>query len=391
MESVSIATVFARHRTRKFHLGSVDIGGDAPISVQSMTNTPTCDVRATLRQVRVLAGAGCDLVRIAVPDSDAIVALARIVTQSPLPVIADIHFDYQLAIAACEAGAHGVRINPGNIGGERNLAAVARSAAKHGTVIRVGVNGGSLEPELRRRYGGATADALVESALRSCAVVEEQGCAKIKVSLKSSSPRETVEAYRLFAARSNYPLHLGLTEAGPLLSGTVKSAVAIGCLLFEGIGDTIRVSLTAPPVEEVKIGIRILEAVGHRHGAPELISCPTCARTGVALIPIVRAVEREIDALKRRGLRIALRKIAIMGCVVNGPGEARDADVGIAAGKGKGVLFRYGKVCKSLREEEILPCILAELRAAALPRTAEETPAGVTSETSCRQSRLGGG
>jgi (E)-4-hydroxy-3-methylbut-2-enyl-diphosphate synthase len=288
-------------------------------------------------------------------------------------VIADVHFDYRLAIAAIEAGAHGIRINPGNIGGPRRLMAVARAAVKHDAVVRVGVNGASLEPELRRRFNGVTAEALVESALHNCQLLADQGCAKIKVSLKSSSVRETVEAYRIFAGLSDYPLHLGLTEAGPLLPGVVKSAVTIGCLLLDGIGDTIRVSLTAPPSEEVKIGIRILEATGHRAAAPELISCPTCARTQIALIPLVRTVAKEIESLKRRGFRIGLGKIAIMGCVVNGPGEARDADLGVAGGHGKGVLFKRGRVCRTLQESEILPCLLAELRAAAVHSVPETT------------------
>ncbi len=353
--------------TRAFNLGGVRIGGGAPVTVQSMTNTDTRDAAATLAQIRELAAAGCDIVRVAVPDEAAASAVKAIVAGSPIPVIADIHFDYRLAVAAMESGAHGIRINPGNIGEAWKLKEVVRVAVERGVPVRVGVNGGSLEKERLARFGGATPEALVESALLSCARVEEAGCSAIKVSLKSSSVPDTVRAYRLFAARTDYPLHIGVTEAGTLLGGTVKSAAGIGALLLDGIGETLRVSLTAPPVDEVNIGIRILEAVGLREAHPEIISCPTCGRTQIALLPIVAAVENEIARLKKEGLEIRLRKVAIMGCVVNGPGEARDADIGIAGGNGSGVLFRQGKVVQSLSEAELLPAILAEIRAAAVP------------------------
>ena len=346
-------------------LGTVRIGGGAPVSVQSMTNTDTRDVAATLVQIRELAGAGCDIIRVAVPDPASAAAVKEIVAGSPLPVIADIHFDYRLAVAAMESGAHGIRINPGNIGEEWKLKEVVSVAVERGVPIRVGVNGGSLEEELLKQYGGATPEALVESALRSCARVEEAGCHAIKVSLKSSSVPDTVKASRLFAARTDYPLHLGVTEAGTLLGGTVKSAAGIGALLLDGIGDTLRVSLTGPCVDEVNVGIRILEAVGLREAHPEIVSCPTCGRTKIGLVPIVTAVENEVARLKKAGKTIRLRKIAIMGCVVNGPGEARDADLGIAGGIGKGVLFKNGKIERTLPEAELLPALLEEIRAAA--------------------------
>ena len=353
--------------TRSFMLGTVRIGGGAPVSVQSMTNTDTRDVAATLAQIRELAAAGCDIIRVAVPDQAAAAAVREIVAGSPIPVIADIHFDYRLAVAAMESGAHGIRINPGNIGEEWKLQEVVRVAVERGVPVRVGVNGGSLEEELLRQYGGATPEALVESAVRSCARVEAAGCRNIKVSLKSSSVPDTVQAYRLFAARTDYPLHLGVTEAGTLLGGTVKSAAGIGALLLDGIGDTLRVSLTGPCVDEVNVGIRILEAVGLREAHPEIVSCPTCGRTKIGLVPIVTAVENEVARLKKAGMTIRLRKIAIMGCVVNGPGEARDADLGIAGGVSKGVLFKNGKIERTLPEAELLPALLAEIRAAAGP------------------------
>ena len=353
--------------TRSFQLGHVPIGGGAPVSVQSMTNAEAHDAAATLRQIAELAAAGCQIVRTAVPDADAVPVFAEIVRHSPLPVIADIHFDYRLAVAAIGAGACGVRINPGNVGARWKVEEIARAAAAHGIPVRVGVNAGSLEKALLTRFGGAAPEALVASALRGCEAVEKGGCSKIKVSLKSSSVPATVAAYRLFAARTDYPLHIGITEAGTRRGGIVKSAVGIGCLLLEGIGDTLRVSLTAPPVEEVRVGIRILEAAGLREACPELVSCPTCGRTQIDLVALSEAVEAEIDRLKAAGNRIDLRKIAVMGCVVNGPGEARDADLGIAGGVGKGVLFKHGKVLKTVPESELLPALLAEIRAAARP------------------------
>ncbi|MFA4944758.1 MAG: flavodoxin-dependent (E)-4-hydroxy-3-methylbut-2-enyl-diphosphate synthase [Lentisphaeria bacterium] len=358
---------FPRRATRAIRVGSVAIGGGAPVSVQSMTNTDTRNVPATLAQIQELAAAGCEIVRCAVPDAAAVAGLRALVAASPLPVIADIHFDYKLALAALAAGAAGVRVNPGNLGGRAKLAAVAQAAARAGAAVRIGVNGGSLEKRLLAKHGGATAAALVESAAASCAVAADAGCANLKVSLKSSSVPATVAACRLFAARCDWPQHIGITEAGTFLGGAIKSAAGLGCLLLEGIGDTLRVSLTAPPAEEARVGIRILEACGLRQAQPELVSCPTCGRTQIALQPLAEAVEREIDRLKAAGWRFKLRKVAIMGCVVNGPGEARDADLGIAGGAGRGVLFKHGQVVATLPEAELLPALLRELRAAAVP------------------------
>ncbi len=357
----------ARRRTRTVRVGPVAVGGDAPVTVQSMTKTSTHDRAATAAQIHELAAAGCDIVRVAVPDFRAVRALARLVSESPIPVVADVHFDARLALESIAAGVHAVRINPGNLKGPGKLFEIARAAAAAGAALRVGVNSGSLEPELRRTYGGATPEALAESAVRACRRIEETGFGNIKVSIKSSSVRVTVAANRLFAARTDYPLHLGVTEAGTRENGIVKSAVGIGALLLEGIGDTIRVSLTAPPVEEVEAGLRILEACGLRKTGPDIVACPTCGRTEIALFPLARAVEREVRRLRAAGYRFPFAKIAVMGCPVNGPGEARDADIGIAGGKGKGLLFKHGRVVATLPEAELLPALVRELRAAAIP------------------------
>jgi (E)-4-hydroxy-3-methylbut-2-enyl-diphosphate synthase len=327
-----------------------------------MTNTDTRDAAATLTQIRELAAAGCEIVRVAVPDRRALDALPDIVADSPVPVIADIHFNHRLALGALAAGVHGLRVNPGTIRSRAGLARIAEAAAERSVPVRVGVNAGSLEPDLLAASGTATPEAMVASALRHCAFFEERGCRHLKVSLKASSVPVTVAAYRLFAAQTDYPLHVGITEAGSVASGTVKSAVGIGALLLEGIGDTVRVSLTGPPREEVIVARRILEAAGLRAAEPEIVSCPTCGRTGIPVETLVAAVEREIDSLKAAGQRIRLKKVAIMGCVVNGPGEARDADVGVAGGKGKGVLFRHGEIVRSVPAAELLPCLLAEIR-----------------------------
>jgi len=349
-------------KTRSFMLGSVSVGGSASVSVQSMTKTDTRDPGATLTQIAELADAGCEIVRVAVPDRDAASCLRGIAAESRIPVVADVHFSHGLALAAVEAGAHGLRINPGNIGDPAKVREIAAAAAGKGIPIRIGVNSGSLEPEIRERHGGVTPEAMVESALRHCELVERAGCHRLKVSLKSSDVRTTVAACRIFAARTDYPLHLGVTEAGTPAAGIVKSAAAIGCLLLEGIGDTLRVSLTAPPVEEVKAGIRILESVGRRDACPEIISCPTCGRTRIELLPLVNAVEEEILRLRAAGAEIRLKKIAVMGCAVNGPGEAREADLGVAGGEGRGILFKYGKVLERLPEQDLLPALIAEIR-----------------------------
>jgi len=355
--------------TRQIFVGRVAVGGGAPVPVQTMTTTDPRDATATLAQIREVAAAGCDLVRVTVPDDAAVDALRQVAAASPLPVIADIHFDPRLAIAAMAAGAHGVRVNPGNLGGAAALAEVGRAAAGHNVAVRVGVNGGSLEARFRAQGAkGDDAGALAASALEACAVLDGVGCRQVKVSLKSSSVPATVEACRAFARQSDYPLHLGVTEAGPPSVGIIKSAVALGCLLLEGIGDTIRVSLTAPPVEEIRAGIRILEACGLRKARPEIISCPTCGRTQIDLFGLVAAVEAELERLRLAGQQLDLDKVAIMGCVVNGPGEARDADLGLAGGPGKGVIFRHGEVIGSWPEAELLPAFLDQLRRHLRPR-----------------------
>lgn len=345
-----------RAETRPVRIGSVQVGGGAPISVQSMTNTDTRDVEATLAQIRRLAAAGCEIVRVAVPDMEAAKAFARIKKQSPLPLVADIHFDYRLALAALEGGADGLRLNPGNIGGADKVRQVVREAAARGVPIRIGVNAGSLEKDLLARYGHPTADAMVESALRHVMILEEMGFHDIKISLKSSHLPTMIEANRKMAQLRNYPLHIGVTEAGPLQIGVIRSAVGIGALLAEGIGDTIRVSLTGDPVEEVRVGFEILKALGLRQRGVEFISCPTCGRTEIDLIGTALAVYERLKDLDRP------LKVAVMGCVVNGPGEAREADVGLAGGRGRAVIFRRGKVVRTVKEEEMVEELWREIQ-----------------------------
>ncbi len=346
------------------------VGGGSPVTVQSMANTDTRDARGTLRQIRELAKAGCDIIRVAVPDSIAAGKLPEIINGSPIPVVADIHFDYRLALMAIEAGVHAIRINPGNIGDEKKVRAVAEAAGEKDIPIRVGANSGSLPREFMMKFkpgmprlDEALSDALVKSALEECRILEKYGFRKIKVSLKASDVPATVMAYRKFSEESDYPLHLGITEAGTLARGTVKSAVGIGALLLDGIGDTIRVSLTADPVEEVKTGIMILESAGARRACPEIVSCPTCGRTEINLIGLAGKIESEIERIRKSGKKIRLRKIAVMGCAVNGPGEARDADIGIAGGKkGKAVVFRKGKPAGVFTEAKALEILRKELR-----------------------------
>jgi (E)-4-hydroxy-3-methylbut-2-enyl-diphosphate synthase len=347
--------VIQRRATRQIRVGGVPVGGLAPIAVQSMTNTPTLDVAATAAQIRRLQEAGCDIVRVAVPDADAAAALTRIKEQARIPVIADIHFDYRLAVAAARSGADGLRINPGNIGGVKKIRAVVDCARDCGIPIRIGVNAGSLEKDILKKYNGVTAEGMVESALRHIEMLRSLDFHEIKVSLKASDVSRTVAAYRLLSGRTDLPLHLGVTEAGTLFSGLVKSALGIGMLLAEGIGDTLRVSLTRDPVEEVRAGFEILRALGIRLRGPEIIACPTCGRTRIDLFGIVEQVER---ALARVTAPI---KIAIMGCVVNGPGEAREADIGIAGGEGVGVLFRKGRVVKKFPEDRLVEVLLEEV------------------------------
>ncbi|MBO4301441.1 MAG: flavodoxin-dependent (E)-4-hydroxy-3-methylbut-2-enyl-diphosphate synthase [Desulfovibrio sp.] len=344
-------------RTRIIRLGSLSIGGGEPVVVQSMTNTDTRDVSATLSQIARLEARGCEAVRLAVPDMAAARALAAIREGTGLPLIADIHFDYRLAISALEAGVEGLRINPGNIGSHEHVNRVVDAAKAHGAVIRVGVNSGSVEKALLHKYGGSCPEALVESALGHVRLLEERGFHNIKISLKSSSVLHTISAYRKLSTVCDYPLHIGVTEAGGLMRGTVKSAVGLGILLHEGIGDTLRVSLTADPAEEVTVAWEILRALGLRSRGPEIISCPTCGRTEIDLFSLAHAVEQRLAE------STADIKVAVMGCVVNGPGEAREADLGLAGGRDKGIIFRKGKVIRSVRgQEALLTAFMEELQ-----------------------------
>lgn len=337
-----------RRRTRPLRLGDVKIGGGAPLVVQSMTKTDTKDVAATVAQIRKLESAGCEVVRVAVLDSDAADAVGKIRNKISIPLIADVHFDHRLALMAMENGADGLRINPGNIGSPGKIRRVVRAAEKLGIPIRIGVNAGSLEKDLLRKYGHPTAEALVESAARHIGILEDLDFRSIKVSLKASDVIRTIDAYRLFSRRFRYPLHIGISEAGPLFSGTIKSAVGLGILLSEGIGDTLRVSLTADPVEEVKVAYEILKSLHLRQAGPEIISCPTCGRCEINIRGLVGKVEKRLEAVS------APLRVAVMGCVVNGPGEAREADIGIAGGKGTGILFKNGRVVRKLKEKELL-------------------------------------
>lgn len=350
-----------RNKSRQIKVGNILIGGDAPISIQSMTNTVTSDVDSTLAQIRELAKVGCEIIRSTVPDEATAEVLPRILEKSPLPLIADIHFDYRLALAAIKAGVHGVRINPGNIGSKERVRAVAEAAGNARIPIRVGANSGSLpkgllEEKLKNGLSRehALAESLVEAALYQASLLEEYGFRDIKVSLKASNVPSTVAACRIFAQRADYPLHLGVTEAGTAFKGAIKSAVGIGALLLDGIGNTLRVSLSAPPVEEIRAAKAILESCGIREAAPEIVSCPTCGRTSYNLMQAVSHVEKLIDSIKAKGGKIALKKIAVMGCEVNGPGEAADADIGIAGGNRKGslILFKKGVRFATLPETE---------------------------------------
>ena len=355
-----------RRPTRLVQVGDVLIGSDVPVSVQSMTTADTRKPGETVAQIQQLQEAGCDLVRVAVPDETAAGKLAEIREAVKPPLIADIHYSVNLALAAIDAGMEGIRINPGTIGDHRKLESIAKSAAAAGAAVRIGINGGSLERDIKMEYKNRSpAEALVASALRNCENFEEWGCANLKVSLKSSSPLCTIAAYRQFAALTDYPLHLGLTEAGLPEAGTVKSAAVLGCLLLEGIGDTLRVSLTGDPVREVFVGRQILAACGLRDETPEIISCPTCGRTEIDVVTLAREVEAEVRRLEAAGKRVAIRKIAVMGCSVNGPGEAREADIGIACGRDHGVLFKEGKIAEKLSLEQMKERLFAEIRARA--------------------------
>lgn len=339
--------------TKQIHVGGVPIGGGAPVSIQSMTNTPTQDVEATLKQIRELSAAGCEIVRVAVPDMEAARAVGRIKEESPIPVVVDIHFDYKLALEAVAAGADKVRINPGNIGGEDRVKAVADACRQKNIPIRVGVNGGSLEKDILARYGRVCPEAMVESAFGHIRLLNKFDFDDICISLKSSSVPVTMRAYQLMGRESDYPLHIGVTEAGTVKMGTLKSAVGVGGLLALGVGDTMRVSLSAHPVEEVYAARDILKAAGIRREGPELVSCPTCGRTKIDLIALANQVE---DRLKTVDKPIT---VAVMGCAVNGPGEAAAADCGIAGGTGEGLLFQKGKIVKKLPQERLVDELFA--------------------------------
>ena len=344
-----------RRKTRQISIGSLKIGGGAPISVQSMTKTDTRDFRRTIHQIRRLKEAGCEIVRVAVVDEEAARAIAEIKKRIQIPIIADIHFHYRLALKAMESGADGIRLNPGNIGGRDRLKTIVINAKDRSIPIRIGVNAGSLEKDLLKRFGGATAEAMVSSALRTIEWMEDLGFQQIKVSLKASDVLRTVEAYRLFSKTTDYPLHLGITEAGRGSGAIVKSSLGIGILLSEGVGDTLRVSLTGDPVQEVRVGYDILRSLKIRERGVEIISCPTCGRCEINLTPLVEKVEK---ATQRIDTPLT---IAIMGCVVNGPGEAKEADIGIAGGKGMGLLFRKGRVVKKVREKDFARVLLKEV------------------------------
>lgn len=344
-----------RKNTRQIRVGNVKIGGMAPVAVQSMTNTATQDVPATVSQIKRLEEAGCEIVRVAVPDTEAAAAISSIKEKISIPLIADIHFDYRLAIASAKAGADGLRLNPGNIGSEKKVKAIVECAKDYNVPIRIGVNSGSLEKDLLKKYNGPCAEAMVESAIRHIERVTSLDFGQIKVSIKASDVDRTLDAYRLLSSRIDFPLHLGVTEAGSLYSGIVKSSLGIGMLLAEGIGDTIRVSLTRDPVEEVRVGFEILKALDIRRRGPEIISCPTCGRCKINLFEIVEQVERALF------LKTMPLKIAIMGCAVNGPGEAKEADIGIAGGDGAGILFKKGKVVKRFPQEKLVDVLLQEV------------------------------
>jgi (E)-4-hydroxy-3-methylbut-2-enyl-diphosphate synthase len=353
----SVTLLERKHGTRQIQVGTVAIGGGAPIAVQSMTNTDTRDWKATVEQIRRLEEAGCEIIRVALPDNQAVEQLPRIKKAIGIPIIGDIHFDHRLALGALRNGVDGLRLNPGNIGGPDKVRKVVRLARERRVPIRIGVNSGSLEKDLLAQYRRATADAMVESALRHIRLLEDNDFDLIKVSLKSSDVLETVAAYRSLAARVDYPLHLGVTEAGTLVDGAVKSALGIGILLHEGIGDTIRVSLTHDPEEEMRVAYSILRSLKLRERGVELISCPTCGRTEIDLIPLVEKADRLL-----RKVRTPI-KVAIMGCVVNGPGEAREADVGVAGGRGSGILFKKGGKPKKIPESDLLTRLIAEVEA----------------------------
>ena len=344
-----------RDETKVVQIGKRQIGGGNPILIQSMCNTKTEDVKETVEQILALERAGCDIIRVAVPTMEAAAALTEIKRQIHIPLVADIHFDYRLAIAAIECGADKIRINPGNIGSRERIQAVVDKAKEYGVPIRVGVNSGSLEKPLVEKYGGVTAEGLVESALDKVALIEQMGYDNLVISIKSSDVMMCVKAHELIAKKTHYPLHVGITEAGTVIAGNIKSAVGLGLILSQGIGDTIRVSLTGSPLEEIKSAKLILKTLGLRRGGVEVVSCPTCGRTQIDLIGLANQVETLVQ-----GYPLDI-KVAVMGCVVNGPGEAKEADLGVAGGIGEGLLIRKGEIVKKLPESELLSALKAEL------------------------------
>lgn len=345
-----------RVKTKQVKIGNTYIGGDAPITVQSMTNTDTRNVQKTIEQIRELEEAGCHIIRCAVLDMDACDSLKEIVKCISIPIVADIHFDYRLALKSIENGVSALRINPGNIGGIEKVREVAKAAKDRNIPIRIGVNSGSLRKDILERYGKVCPEALVESALQHVRILESVNFDDIVISIKSSNVRQMIESYRMISKEVNYPLHLGVTEAGTIWRGTIKSSIGIGTLLADGIGDTIRVSLTGNPVEEIKVGREILKSIGYLNEGIEFISCPTCGRTQIDLIKIAEEVEKRLVNYNKN------IKVAVMGCVVNGPGEAREADIGIAGGNGEGLIFRKGEIVKKVKEEELVDELIEQIR-----------------------------
>lgn len=361
------AIVIARRKTRQVQVGSVKIGGDAPISVQSMTKTDTRDAQATVDQIWALEAAGCDIVRVAVPVREAAERLGEIRKKIRIPLVADIHFNYKLAVMALEQGVDGLRLNPGNIGPRWCVDEVIKAASGRRIPIRIGVNAGSLEKDLLKKYDGPTAGGMVESALRHIGILEDLGYDEIKVSLKASDPLMMIEAYRMLAEKVDYPLHLGVTEAGTPTAGTIKSAVGIGALLAEGIGDTIRVSLAADPVEEARVGIEILKSLGLRKQGMTFVACPSCGRADVDLVALATEVEQRMIAFANKNIHVA-----VMGCEVNGPGEARAAEIGVAGGKGIGLIFKKGAVVRKVPEAQIVDALMEEVEKLAAEKEAEQ-------------------
>lgn len=343
-------------------MGRIPVGGGAPVSVQTMTKTDTRDVRATVEQIRAVQRLGCDIVRLAVPDADAARALSKIVKLVSIPVIADIHFDHKLALIALDAGVDGLRINPGNIGSREKVREVVRAAGDRKVPIRIGVNSGSVEREVAAKYGGATAKALVESAMKHVRILEDLGYREIKISVKASDVQRTIEAYRMLSKRTDYPLHLGVTEAGTFLAGTVRSSVALGILLADGIGDTIRVSLTDSPLREVRVGLELLRSLGLRPAGPSVTSCPTCGRIQVNVVEIANKVEEELEKYYISDPKASRPSVAVMGCMVNGPGEAKHADIAIAGGDRKFALYVRGALVRTVAERDAVAEVIKEVR-----------------------------